>query len=234
MPISLRAAGVAAALLAASATPAAAAAVAPPTLEGTELRTPPPEGDPGGATVEAVRCSTSSGFAAFTATGTAVNGEYVGPYRENAASQLGAGGLSEDFEPRPLRAAGHLFAIDSLRGEVSGTQRALDQADAATCVKPYFDTANLYYSYAVGTEYSARIDTPTGVYVDRGEGFASVDIVEGLDDARSANTLLSFETSGEGTTRLLRRRDCRHAGFAELAYASENRCLQAADGNQAE
>lgn len=230
MSLSLRAAGVTAALLAASASPAAAQVVAPPTLAGTELSTPP-AGDPGGSIVEIARCSRTAGFTAFTATGGAINGGYVGAYREEAAARLGTGGLSEDFETRELRTAAHSFTVDSSQGMVFGTQSALDVQDAGICVKPYFDTASLYLSYATATRYAARIETPAGVYVDRGAGFVSVDVVEALDGAFTANTQTVFEGSDAESTELLTRSDCRRGGFVELSYPSRRECRLAARAN---
>lgn len=192
-----------------------------------------PADESGGATVLAARCSSYNGFAAFTATGTAINGAYVGPFSEEAGAYLGAGSLSSDLEPRPVRAAGHRFAIDSPAGRVFGTTRAVQQADAAACAKPYFDTAALYLSYFPNTRYAARIETGGAVYVDRGDGFAAVDIVESLDGATSANTQTFLDRSDEALTRLLRRRDCRRGGFAELAYPRKRDCRAAADANPA-
>lgn len=226
MNSSLRAAGVAALLLATCAPPAAAQAVAPPTLAGTDLNS-----FSGAATVSAARCSESSGYAAFSATGTAANGAYTGPYREDAAARLGGGGLSEDLESRTVYAAAHSFAIQSPEGNVFGTHRAVFAAEAAFCAKP-FGEAGLYLSYFPDTRYAARIETSDGVYVDRGEGYVQVDIVESLDGQLTGNTQTFFDSSAKEVTQLLRRRDCRNGGFVTLAYPNKARCRDAADANR--
>lgn len=231
MSPSLRAVGIAAALVVGSPSVATAQSLAPPTLAGTDLIAPPPPGAPGSLTVRAARCSASSGFALYTATGTAVNGGYVGSFREDGAAQLGPGGLSPDFEPRALRAAGHRFLVASPAGRVVGTQHAADVPDAATCVQPYFDTADLYLSYLTDTRYAARIETPAGVYVDRGQGSVSVDLVETLDGQRTGNTRTSFASPDAETTQLLRQQDCRQGGFAELAFITRRRCERVAGRN---
>jgi hypothetical protein len=231
MPLTLRVAGVAVALLTAGVSPAAAQSVAPsaPTLAGTDLSSP-------AATVAVARCSRSFGFAAFSAIGTAVNGAYSGPFREDATAQLGAGSLSPDLEYRSVLAAGHRFSIESPLGQlppfqVFGTQRAIDQVDAAFCAKPFSETTSLYLSYFPNTRYAARIEMEGRVYVDRGEGFVQVDITE-TNGERTARTQTILDSSSEEVAQLLRRRDCRRGRFAELAYSSKSECRADADANQ--
>ena len=236
MFLTLRAAGVAVALLAAGASPAAAQSVAtapPPTLAGTDMSSLD-------ATVTAARCSRSAGFAAFSATGAAANGAYSGPFREDAAAQLGAGGLSG--ENRTVVADAHVFNIQSPPPtdptdptdptfEVFGTQRAVDEFDAAFCFKPLDESTSLYLSYFPNTRYAARIETEGRVYVDRGEGFVQVDITE-TNGERTARTQTILDSSSEEVAQLLRRRDCRRGRFAELAYSSKSECRADADANQ--
>lgn len=228
MSPSLRVAGLVAALLAAGASPAAAQTAAPPTLADTELSATPET-----ARVGVLTCTAAFGYSLVSSTGSVHSEAYDGSYREEAAARLGGGGLSEDFEPRPLRAAVHSFFLQSRPGAVFGTLRALPVADAATCVSPYFQTARLYLSYAAETRYAARIETAGGVYVDRGDGFVTVDVVEGLDGSRSANTQTTFDFSDQEAVQPLRRRDCRGDGFADLAYRTLSACREAASTNPA-
>lgn len=217
-----RAAALAAALLALSAAPASARSDAPPTLAGTDLSS-----FSGGATVTAAACSDRAGFAAFDASGLAANSAYEGPFTETGTARLKDGGLSEDLEPRTLLAAAHRFTIESSYGPVFGTHRAALVPDAASCASPLGDAA-LYLSYFPDTRYAARIETDEGVYVDRGEGYVQVDMVESSEGERMANTATFFDTSSWEETRLLRASDCRNGGFAALAYASRAECRLAA------
>lgn len=232
MPLTLRAAAVAIGLLAVGAPPVAAQSAAPATLAGTDLSS-------SSATVTAARCSRSGGFAAFSATGVAANGAYVGPFHEDAAGRLGPGGLAG--EPRTLLADDHVFSIESPPispddptppppFKVFGTQQAVDEIDAALCAKPYTETTSLYLSSFPSTRYAARIETEGAVYVDRGEGFVEVDITV-TNGEPTARTRTFFETSTEEVPQLLRRRDCRRGRFAELAYSTKAECRRAADAS---
>ena len=218
-----RAAALATALLALSAAPATARADAPPTLAGTDLSS-----FSGAATVTAAECSERAGFAAFEASGVAANSTYEGPFTETGVARLKDGGLSEDLEPRTLLAATHRFTIESPYGPVFGTHRASLAADAASCASPLGEAA-LYLSYFPDTRYAARIETEEGVYVDRGEGYVQVDMVEFASGDRLANTQTFFDSSNAEGTRLLRPADCRNGGFAPLAYESRGECRLAAE-----
>lgn len=222
----------------------------PPTLDGemldaeTARNFPKSIDGPGEVTVEAVNCSIEetqgTGTISYTATGDAV-GPYPGTFTESGTFTLGDAPPDATLPvQRTITSFTAEFEIDSptTGTRITGTRSAENVPLIAACYE--LGSSNLSGTTQVRiavpgagedpmTTYEAKIETPTGTFVDRGTSYVFLREIS-FSDGETSGELINF-SEGYVSSLLqpvplgLTKEQCTGGGYEGYGFKNQGDCV---------